>query len=202
MTHESQSKVLVLNRGYQPVAICGVRRAFGLLCAGVAHALDEDMAVFDFDSWSAMSVHAGEDVIRTARRAFKIPRVLVLQGYDRIPCHAVRFSRQNVYARDGFTCQYCGQQKRREELNLDHVVPRAQGGVTSWENIVCSCVPCNTKKGARTPQQAGMTLRQKPRRPTVGRLWPRERPLPFSAWRPFLSSVDASYWNAQLEQGE
>ena len=77
----------------------------------------------------------------------------------------VRFSRLNIYARDRNTCQYCGRRPPRAELNLDHVIPRSRGGVTNWENVVCSCVPCNLKKGGRTPDEARMRLLRHPIRP-------------------------------------
>ena len=84
----------------------------------------------------------------TAQGAIRIPRVIVLQMYDRLPRTKVRFSRLNIYARDDNTCQYCAQKLPRTHLNLDHVIPRARGGRTTWENVVCCCVPCNLKKGA------------------------------------------------------
>lgn len=79
---------------------------------------------------------------------------------------AVSFSRANVFARDGYRCQYCGVRKAAHALNFDHVLPRVRGGKTSWENIVTSCYACNENKGARTPGEAGMTLLRKPQRPT------------------------------------
>jgi 5-methylcytosine-specific restriction endonuclease McrA len=104
--------------------------------------------------------------------------------------------------RDDGTCQYCGVKRPRAELNLDHVVPRSQGGTTSWENVVCSCVPCNLRKANRTPDQAGMRLLRLPVRP---RWTPAFRPPGrgggYREWLPFLSLVDASYWNAELLEG-
>ena len=98
-------------------------------------------------------------------RAIRIPRVIVLQMYDRLPRTKVRFSRLNIYARDDNTCQYCAQKLPRTMLNLDHVIPRAKGGRTTWENVVCCCVPCNLKKGAKLAHDAGMKLLKKPERP-------------------------------------
>ena len=129
-----------------------------------------------------------------------MPRVIVLQLYDRIPKTKVRFSRHNIYMRDGNMCQYCGRELPRAELNLDHVVPRAQGGRTTWENVVCCCIDCNLSKGARTPDQAGLKLLKPPLRPrwtptfrtNGGRVRYRE-------WLPFLGVADASYWNVELE---
>lgn len=99
----------------------------------------------------------------------------------------VKFSRANVFARDGFSCQYCGVKKRPRELNYDHVVPRAQGGKTVWENIVTSCYDCNGKKRGRTPEQAGMKLLRQPVRPKTVSTSPvpmREGSVP-TAWVPY-----------------
>src|SRR5438270_13472568 len=113
-----------------------MKRAFTLLYLGAARVVEPDFSTFDFDSWAALGVATGDDVIRTASRAIKIPRVILLQLYDRLPRTKVRFSRFNIYARDDSTCQYCGQKLPRPQLNLDHVVPRARGGRTTWENVV------------------------------------------------------------------
>src|SRR4051812_20429976 len=103
------SSVLVLNRSYQPIHVTNSKRAFSLMYLGVARALDAEMRTFDFDSWSQLSIATSDDVIHTVSRQIKIPRVIILQVYDRIPKTKVRFSRFNIYARDNNTCQYCGQ---------------------------------------------------------------------------------------------
>jgi 5-methylcytosine-specific restriction endonuclease McrA len=112
----------------------------------------------------------------------------------------VRFSRHNIFTRDDHTCQYCGGLFARAELNLDHVVPRSQGGKTNWENVVTSCVSCNSRKGGRTPVQAGIRLVRPPRKPTWAELVhpPRFRAR-YREWLPFLNPVDASYWNTELD---
>jgi 5-methylcytosine-specific restriction endonuclease McrA len=124
-----------------------------------------------------------------------------LTAYERVPKRHVRFSRFNIFARDGNTCQYCHKKLPRTELNLDHVIPRSRGGMSTWENIVCSCHHCNRRKGGRTPDEAGMHLFRRPRRPE----W-----TPFSSemfslrryreWMPYLSQVDSAYWNTELIQ--
>ena len=189
---------LVLNRSFHPVHVTSVRRAFSLLYQGVAKALDDQFRLYDFADWSALSA-AGHDSISTVQRTLRVPRVLVLSGYDHLPKGRVRFSRVNIYARDRDTCQYCGHTFPRSELNLDHVVPRAHGGRTTWENVVCSCVPCNLQKGGRTPEQAGMTLFRRPVRPQWTPLFRGAvRRVSYREWRPFLSFTDASYWNVEL----
>ncbi len=196
------SSVLVLNRWYQPVNVTTVRRAFTLLYQGNAKAIDRQFQTFDFASWAALSADLNDrDVVRTVMRAIRIPRVIMLQVYDRVPHLKVRFSRQNIYLRDNSTCQYCGKKKPRTELNLDHVVPRSQGGRTSWTNVVCSCIKCNLSKGGRTPKEANMKLLKTPVQPQWSP-FEREsdRGSAYDDWRPFLNMADASYWNTELEQ--
>ena len=195
------TKVLVLNRSYLPVHITSVRRAFSLLYQGVAHAVDERYQTFDFASWSDLSASEHDETVGLVNHVIRVPRVILLLAYDRIPRRHVRFSRFNIYARDGNTCQYCGQKFSRSELNLDHVVPRSQGGTSRWENIVCSCHGCNRRKGGRTPEQAGMHLLRPPRRPE----WTPFMAETFSVrryreWVPFVTMVDVSYWNTELEE--
>jgi len=193
------TSVLVLNRHYQPVHVTSARRAFSLLYLGVARVIEPDYRTFDFESWAALGVATDDDVVRTIGRAIKVPRVIMLQIYDRLPRSKVRFSRLNIYVRDQNTCQYCGRRLPRTALNLDHVVPRAQGGRTTWENVVCCCIECNLRKGCRTPPQAGMTLLHSPERPrwTPGFRAPGGQ-VAHREWLPFLGLVDASYWNTEL----
>jgi 5-methylcytosine-specific restriction endonuclease McrA len=194
------TKVLVLNRSFLPVHITSARRAFSLLYQGIAHAVDAEYRTFDFDSWSALaaSVH-DEDAVGLVNRVIRVPRVILLLAYDRVPRRQVRFSRFNIYARDRNTCQYCGRRFSRSELNLDHVIPRSQGGSSRWENVVCSCHACNRRKGGRTPDQAGMRLLRHARRPEWTPFMLETFSLRrYKEWAPFLSTVDVSYWNTEL----
>jgi len=191
------TKVLVLNRSYLPIHITVVRRALSLLYQGIARAVDEQYRTFDFDSWADLT--AEEDAIGLVNRAIRVPRVILLQGYDRVPRRYVRFSRFNIYSRDQNRCQYCGRQFPRGELNLDHVVPRSKGGTSIWENVVCSCHRCNRLKGGRTPSEAGMRLIRYPRRPQWTPFMTETFSLRrYKEWMPFLSAVDAAYWNTEL----
>src|SRR6478752_4355425 len=170
------SQVLVLNRLWQAVNICSARRAFSLVYAGHAQIVSSDDAnnflTHDFESWRDLSANAPDhEVVTTISFKIRIPRVIVLLVFDRLPKKEVKFTRHNVFERDQNTCQYCGRVFERKDLNLDHVLPRDRGGPTTWENIVCSCIPCNTKKANRTPFEAGMHLVRKPKRPK---------------WRPFV----------------
>jgi 5-methylcytosine-specific restriction endonuclease McrA len=192
------SSVLVLNRYYQPVHVTSVKRAFTLLYLGVAKAIDSQYRLYEFADWAALSA-AEHEAITTVNRRIRVPRVVVLFAYEYLPKGRVRFSRLNIYARDHDTCQYCGKTLPRADLNLDHVLPRSQGGKTSWENVVCSCVPCNLRKGGRTPEQARMHLLKKPVRPRWTPLFRgAARRVTYREWLPFLTLAEASYWNVEL----
>jgi 5-methylcytosine-specific restriction endonuclease McrA len=193
------TKVLVLNRSYFPVHVTSVRRAVCLLYQGIAKAVDHQYRTFDFDSWSDLSSALHDDTISLVDRVIRVPRVILLVAYDRVPKRQVRFSRFNVFARDNNTCQYCGEKLPRSELNLDHVIPRSQGGLSTWENMVCSCFTCNRVKGGRRPEEARMHLIRRPFRPE----WTPFMLETFSfrryhEWRPYLNMVDAAYWNTEL----
>jgi 5-methylcytosine-specific restriction endonuclease McrA len=195
------SSVLVLNRSYLPVHVTSARRAFALLYQGIARVVNEQYQTFDFEAWSQLAVARDVEAIGTPGGPIRIPRVIVLIAFDRLPKRHVRFSRINLMARDNFQCQYCGTKPHRTELNLDHVVPRSLGGRSTWENVVTSCVDCNRRKGGRTPRQAHMKLRRRPERPRwtplANLMWSSVR---YQEWRPFLSVVDASYWNVELAE--
>jgi len=192
-------KTLVLNRSYLPIHVTSVRRAFSLLYRGVARAVDEEYRTFDFQDWSSVStVHC--DSVGLVGGFVRIPRVILLVTFDRVPRREVRFSRHNIFVRDGYMCQYCGQRKSRSELNLDHVIPRTAGGLTTWENVVCACLECNRHKGGRTPEQAGMRLHKRARRPSWTPFVARNLTAAcYHEWRPFLSGIDSAYWNVELD---
>ena len=195
------TRVLMLNRSYLPIHVTSVRRAFSLLYLGIAKVVNEQYQTFDFERWSALRVPLDEDSVGMVDRAIRIPRVILLVRYDRVPRRQVRFSRVNIYARDKSTCQYCGKRLPRQQLNLDHVIPRSRGGTSRWDNVVCSCVACNRRKGGRTPQEARMQLLQKPYKPTWtpfvqedgGGVRHRE-------WLPFLPAVEASARGAAVPE--
>jgi 5-methylcytosine-specific restriction endonuclease McrA len=191
------TRVLVLNRSYLPIHTTSVRRAIALLYQDIARAVDEQYRIFDFASWAALAAH--EDKIGLVDRAIRVPRVILLLAYDRVPRRYVRFSRFNIYSRDANRCQYCGRQFPRAELNLDHIVPRSKGGTSTWENVVCSCHRCNRMKGGRTPSEANMRLIRQPYRPQWTPFMTETFSLRrYKEWLPFLSAVDAAYWNTEL----
>ena len=195
------SQVLVLNRLWQAVHICTARRAFTLVYQDLAHIVSSDPAnefvTLDFAGWVHYSRHQpGPEFVATVTFRMRIPKIIVLRGFDRLPKKEVKFSRQNVFQRDNHTCQYCGRQADRRELNLDHVLPRDRGGQTTWENVVCSCLSCNTRKGNRLPQEANMMLLRKPKKP---RWHPLSAfvlgPQHDASWKRF---VDPAFWQVEL----
>jgi 5-methylcytosine-specific restriction endonuclease McrA len=185
------SSVLVLNRSYLPVHVTSVRRAFTMIYQDLACVLNDRYETFDFESWRRIRAARGCDVIGTPSGAIRVPRVIVLSFFDRVPKRHARYSRANIFTRDKFTCQYCGVCPPRSQLNLDHVIPRSLGGRTSWENVVCSCVDCNRRKGGKTPQQARVRLRRSPARPRWTPLMNIAASAPhYEEWRPFLNVID------------
>lgn len=193
------SNVLVLNSSFFPVNVTTVKHAFCMLYRGVARAVDSQYKTFDFDSWSQLRVDHREDAIGLVNNFIKIPWVVMLVAYDRIPKTQVRFTRANIFGRDQNTCQYCGNLFPRNELSIDHVIPRSYGGKSVWENVVCCCFACNKQKGGQTPKQAGMKLLTPPHKP---RWTPLNRvslqDFKRKEWLPFLTMIDLSYWNTEL----
>jgi 5-methylcytosine-specific restriction endonuclease McrA len=189
--------VLVLNRSFLPINITSVKRAFCLLYLDIARAVNEEYKLFNFESWSKIPVEAKDDTIGLVDRVIKIPRVIMVLAYDRIPSRHVRFNRLNIFARDNNTCQYCGEKLPKSRLNIDHIIPRSRGGKSTWENVVCCCISCNRKKGGRTPNEAKMRLIKNPQRP---KYTPLLKNIQYKEWMPFLKIVDIAYWNTELEE--
>jgi 5-methylcytosine-specific restriction endonuclease McrA len=201
------ASVLVLNKLFMAVHIISVRRAFILLCKDLAEvvSLEEgQFATYDFETWREVSEFRAkhfrqedDDWVRTATSEIQVPRVIRLYGYEKLPRQTVKFNRRNIFARDHNQCQYCGKKFPTTELSLDHIVPRSQGGQSTWENIVCSCINCNVKKGGRTPKQAHMTLIRKPEKPKRSPLLNLKLALTkYQSWKTFL---DNAYWSVELK---
>ena len=194
-------RVLVLNRLWQAVNVCSVRRALSLLFDGHAHVVlgngEGEFETFSFNQWRDFSDDKPHpESVHTVSFRIRVPRVILLVFFDRLPKQEVKFTRHNIFERDKNTCQYCGHVFERKDLNLDHVIPRDRGGPTTWENIVCSCILCNTRKANRTPQEAGMVLVRKPKRPKWRPFVQVEFGLDYhDSWKHFL---DLAYWNVEL----
>ncbi len=188
---------LVLNRNWQPVNVATVSRALVMLWNESARVVDpNDFRLYSWSDWAQLRPRAGEPFIQAITFRLRVPEVLTLTRYERLRESAVTFSRRNLFKRDHGTCQYCGVRPGSAELTIDHVLPRSLGGTSRWDNCVLACVSCNSRKANRTPEQAHMTLRKRPVRPS---------------WRPVYSSngirieswsrfVSEAYWNVTLEE--
>jgi 5-methylcytosine-specific restriction endonuclease McrA len=139
--------VLVLNRSYEPISICSARRALTLLIKGAARVEEEH----DYFVWKTM----------------RMPSVIRLENYAKVPRVRQQVTRRNIFTRDQFTCQYCEKKLPANQLTVDHVFPKSRGGPESWENLVACCYPCNRRKANRTPDEANMTLLREPRAVTL-----------------------------------
>lgn len=189
-------QTLVLNRLWQPVNTCSARRAVTLIFLGHAQVVSADeqnnFYTYDLEAWVDCSRRGPNDeVIRAVSACFRVPEIIVLSMFDRLPKKQVKLNRENIYRRDGYRCQYCGEQFDARDLNLDHVTPREKGGKTTWENLVCSCIPCNTRKANKLPSEAKMFPRRQPKPPS---------------WRPLFSTTPRPFryksWSHFLEPGQ
>jgi 5-methylcytosine-specific restriction endonuclease McrA len=181
MTHVESTRTLLLTQGYEPIQIISWQRAVTLL------ALDKVEVVDEYDA-----------EIRAQSMIVRIPSIVRLRKSFRRYAKPVKFSRVNIYARDGYRCQYCGAKCTIDELTYDHVIPRSKGGRTTWENIVAACYLCNRRKANRTPAEAGMKLRTTPARPTwmpSVQIRVSARSVP-DAWRDYV------YWTAEVDNEE
>lgn len=191
------SGVLVLNRLFQAIQITSVRRAFALLYKGDARAVQPDYSTYDWQNWVDIAVQPADEFIATPIMRIKVPRVVMIIHFDRMPPHEVRFTRKNIYLRDRNRCQYCRRHFTTRELNLDHVIPLSRGGRSTWDNVVCCCLECNARKGNLLAGEAGLRLSKVPKKPSWHPLIQISfRGHPYETWRNFL---DAAYWNAELE---
>jgi len=191
--------------------VVSVRRAITLLfkrdsthqpIAEVVSVEDGRYVSYDFEDWAQLSAFKREfepaqhDWIHTVRFELAVPRIVRVLTFSKLPRQAVKFNRRNIFARDHNTCQYCGKKFSSADLSLDHVVPRSQGGHSTWDNVVCACLRCNVRKGGRTPAQAHVHLVRppvKPRRnPIVSVKLSEGR---YASWKQFL---DAAYWDVEL----
>ena len=170
-------RTLLLDQGFQPIGLIGWQRAITLLTLGKIEIIEE----YDRE-------------VRSMYLVIKLPAVARLINRFRRGKKAVKFSRHNILARDRFKCQYCGHKVTTTSMTVDHVVPRAQGGITRWENVVTCCQDCNAKKKDRTPAQAKMHLYMEPVKPTWVPIFtiPISGPVP-EQWTSYI------YWTSELQ---
>ncbi|MEZ5064234.1 MAG: HNH endonuclease [bacterium] len=165
--HVLEQPTLVLNRHWVPIHLTTVKHALGLMYQQVARAVDpRDGSLHRFQTWADLRPPDGYPCVHSPTISVAAPEIVVLERYDQVPRRTVPFNRRNLFHRDHHRCQYCGQLFETRELTIDHVIPRVQGGISSWENCVLACVACNRRKAHRTPVQAHMRLLHEPVRPS------------------------------------
>lgn len=158
--------VLVLNKGWMPNSITPVKKAISKVAAEMAKILDpETYGMYSFEEWLLFKVGEDEPFIQTANLKVKIPEIIVLTDYDRVPQREVKLTRRNLLIRDNYTCQYTGVKINMQNATADHVIPRSKGGATSWDNLVMCCLDINAKKADKTLKESGLTLLKKPVKP-------------------------------------
>jgi len=179
--HVDATRTLLLSQGYEPIKIIPWQRAMTLLT------LDKVDVVEEYEA-----------EVRACSLIIKVPAVVRLRKAFRRHAKPVKFSRVNIYARDEYRCQYCGEKCSIDELTYDHVIPRSRGGRTTWENIVSCCYECNAVKANRTPAEASMKLLAQPKRPTwipAVQIRVSAKSVP-DAWRDYV------YWTGEIDNEE
>ena len=162
-------KVLVLNQDFSPISVCTVQRAF----------------LLTYTKKTELVASANGHKLHSVSQSFPMPSVIRLIRYVHVPYKGVALTRQNVFKRDGFACQYCG---TRKDLTLDHVIPRSKGGKSTWNNLVTACKRCNTRKGDNSPEEVGIMLKIAPFRPNYVMFLRDFSGFHGGEWIPFLKS--------------
>jgi len=160
--------VLILNKHWIPINTTSARHSFSLMYSDHARAIlvEEDKILpMEWNEWVFLDLKENEKSIKTIKGNIKIPSVIVLNYYDKIPTQKIKFTQKNLWERDNFTCQYTGKKLTKLTGNIDHIIPRSRGGKTSWENCVLAHKEINAKKADNTPEKVGLKLLKKPSAP-------------------------------------
>lgn len=203
------SSVLVLNKFFAAIHIINAKRAFALLFKENAEVVSPDNGLYNsysFSSWVDIAAYKAKcnlpddekyESVRTVSFEIRVPKIIRLLIYDKLPKVNIRFNRRNIFARDGNKCQYCGKKYPTSELSLDHVLPRSKGGGSSWTNVVCACTGCNKRKGGVRLEETNLRLIRKPVKPrhcpTIKLKLNSDK---YNSWKQFL---DNAYWSVPLE---
>lgn len=193
------AEVLVLNKHWTAIDIVNVKDCIGKIYNGTAKIVDETYALHDFQSWADISKNAEDNFIQGVNLKFIVPQV-IMKICGHFPRYAIKYSRKNIFARDGYRCAYCGKQFKSEDLSIEHIVPRSRGGKSTWENTITACLECNHRKGDKLLHECGMELKIVPHKPEFNN--PGGGPnfrCKHKFWQKF---IDFAYWNAELENEE
>lgn len=207
--------VLILNKNWYAIDAHSMRKALkGVVAKKTKIVCPKTFQLFDWDSWVERGVLDGEITLNTGGQIVSAPRIVV-NRYNKIPRREVQFNRRNLWRRDNWTCQYCGRKPPDDEITVDHVVPKSQGGQTTFTNCVLACMDCNKRKDNRTPEEAGMplvrsvrqadgtfkkTFYHRPERPRWSPIYALQGKTIDKDWATFLQHmINDLYWNSELE---
>lgn len=161
--------VLVLNKNWQAIAIKSPADTFSMLITEAATGLNiqdtYNMTPLKWNDWIKLPITESDDYVQTVNMKIKIPRVIILSRYDKVPKKRPKFSQKNIWVRDDYTCQYTGKKLKPNEGNIDHIIPRSRGGANNWDNCVLTSKSINAKKADSTPEEAGLKLIRQPKAP-------------------------------------
>jgi 5-methylcytosine-specific restriction endonuclease McrA len=205
------SPTLVLNKSWHPIRVETIRRSLPKVFSGVAKLFDEETYVpytwdewvnlFSFDSDDNDAEELGYDFIRSSKIKVRKPEIIILTEFNKIPRNKVRLTRRNLLIRDRFTCQYTGKRLNSRNATMDHVLPKSRGGKTEWKNLVICSLDANVKKANRTPEEAGLILKNKPKEPTWNPMYSffvKNKP---KSWDKFINTDkwnEVGYWDVEL----
>lgn len=179
--------VLVLNKSWLPIRVKKVKSALNLIFRGRACVVDAiTYEVYDCEQWINKEVKEGDKFLRAAHSRVKVPEVIVLTSYNKIPEQGVKLTKKNIFMRDKYTCQYTGKRVDPKNADIDHIIPKSKGGKNTWDNLVVSSKDINRKKGSRTPEEAGLKLIKQPRKPLYRSLLIDPRKEMPEAWKNFF----------------
>ena len=208
MTETLDARVLFLNSNYEPINIITLKKAIKKLINAKAEVISVESGAYvsyDINSWLELTMlkkecglDADENLFGSDSFSIVIPTVIRSLTYDKAYRQSIRMTRRNIFVRDKNICQFCGKKFPTDKLTLDHVLPRAQGGISTWENLVCACRKCNQKKGCMTLKESGMKLLSIPVKPSIFTTFELPKGTPkYKNWDSFVSDI---YWSATLEE--
>lgn len=195
-------RCLVLNKAWHPITTVALRRAIVMLFSEYKDGTPKARVIepntfqpYTWEDWAKLEP-VSDETLKSAHLEFRIPEVILLSRYDKLPQPKVHFSRRNLYKRDDMTCQYCGAKPGSAELNIDHVIPKSRGGQSTWENCVLSCVKCNSRKADKLLHECGMKLRKTPKKPRMNMFKLGGMTKPIESWKQFISET---YWSVEMK---
>lgn len=168
-SHLEQHTVLVLNKNWQAIHVKTPFEAISMMYANTATALhvsgEEIMQPLSWSQWAQLPYDDNEKYINTVNNKIRVPKIIILAKYGKVPQRRPKLSKRNIWLRDNYTCQYTGKKIKKNEGNIDHIIPKSKGGKTDWSNLVIACKEINQLKADRTPEQAGLRLIKPPADP-------------------------------------